>query len=781
MGKIKKILESELIGGTQSTEIYPVTSTKAVYDTDNKVLDDYIQHLKKTSTFVGIATPTTNPGVPDCPILYLATEAGIYANFNGIEVAKGEAVILQWNDGAWTKKTTGLVTEQGVDDEPTAESDNPVKSGGVVSYIHDFTGSCLVYHGTEDETFTLSGNVGDVFEFTISNLSSSDGYFSIRIDSNVYIYDVLAKSGTTISDSLTLSFEPHSVEFRNINKKDIICVLTNRSQSNNHISKYTRAALNLLNNYVLEPQTLSRSNNFDVELKANKKYYLKITNSSDSEGYFAAKVYDQIDGNVLFSKSNFLINAGQTVVTPLSLGQEGTYISITNVNARQAEYSIYFIDENEKVSKALLNDEVPYVISDFSTATSQNFSLSVIDDVLTATKSVSESSCKIDFRKKSTPVSAGDFVFVKMKIKSTISEWVKVATYSTGTDQKTDYFFLEANVERVIAFRGSNVATTGTLNLMIEQPQALNLATSVITITDFEVYVNGYTNINLPNLNYSENNKTFIVDRNGGGHFYSIHNAVNYVKNSFDVINNSYTIFVKNGVYDKENNDLIAGYYPYAVINKGSNRISIIGESRDNTIIRWTNNAVCEYKIIEVGSSPCIIGNLTIENLKGEDYIEAQGHNPYCLHIDLGGNLDKFGAYKTEVYNCRLYDECAAPIGAGLTKNQTIHVHDCFLVTNSKMGKVFDTLSIHGSASGQSTYDNTMAVEIENNILVNKTGGKALTLPDTGQSTFKTIPCTIIGNLLYSLDTENIIDHDAVTRYNMVPYCMGNNVQALNK
>ena len=51
MGKIRKILETELVGGTQSTDVYPVTSTKAVYDTNNKVLDDYIQHLKKTSTF----------------------------------------------------------------------------------------------------------------------------------------------------------------------------------------------------------------------------------------------------------------------------------------------------------------------------------------------------------------------------------------------------------------------------------------------------------------------------------------------------------------------------------------------------------------------------------------------------------------------------------------------------------------------------------------------------------------------------------------------------------
>ena len=42
MGKIKKILENELIGGTQSTDVYPVTSTQAVYDENNRKLSDFV-------------------------------------------------------------------------------------------------------------------------------------------------------------------------------------------------------------------------------------------------------------------------------------------------------------------------------------------------------------------------------------------------------------------------------------------------------------------------------------------------------------------------------------------------------------------------------------------------------------------------------------------------------------------------------------------------------------------------------------------------------------------
>ena len=187
MGKIKKILENELIGGTQSTDVYPVTSIKAVYDENNERLDNILNRrgvvnistnynsehtaevltlaqalskvpstdrvlgfqgkylasdgwhtiiyigdsltswsdttkwidladkifnsISNNATFAGIATPTTNPGTPDGPVFYLATEAGTYSNFNGISVADGEAVILEWK-GSWTKKTTGFATQQ---------------------------------------------------------------------------------------------------------------------------------------------------------------------------------------------------------------------------------------------------------------------------------------------------------------------------------------------------------------------------------------------------------------------------------------------------------------------------------------------------------------------------------------------------------------------------------------------------------------------------------------------------------------------------------------------
>lgn len=165
MGKIKKILENELTGGNQSTEVYPVTSIKAVYDENNERLDNIIDRkdneiqkeletevaratnaennlrdtinnitkvnenattanivtidtipntsssnvqqalneLFKNATFAGIATPTTNPGTPDGPVFYLAAGPGVFSNF-GITLSILECAVFLWNGVSWIKK-----------------------------------------------------------------------------------------------------------------------------------------------------------------------------------------------------------------------------------------------------------------------------------------------------------------------------------------------------------------------------------------------------------------------------------------------------------------------------------------------------------------------------------------------------------------------------------------------------------------------------------------------------------------------------------------------------
>lgn len=190
MGKIKKILENELIGGTQSTDVYPVTSVKAVYNENNErldtilnrrggvnistnynskhtaeiltlaqalskvpstdrvlgfqgkylasdgwhtiiyigdsltswsdttkwvdLLDKILKSISTNATFAGIATPSTNPGTPDGPVFYIASEPGTYTNFGGKVVSNNEIVILVYSANLWHIQYTGISSEMSI-------------------------------------------------------------------------------------------------------------------------------------------------------------------------------------------------------------------------------------------------------------------------------------------------------------------------------------------------------------------------------------------------------------------------------------------------------------------------------------------------------------------------------------------------------------------------------------------------------------------------------------------------------------------------------------------
>lgn len=65
MGKIKKIFENELIGGTQSTEVYPITSVKAVYDENNERLDNIINEIYSSTVTVSNSSTESDLDIAD--------------------------------------------------------------------------------------------------------------------------------------------------------------------------------------------------------------------------------------------------------------------------------------------------------------------------------------------------------------------------------------------------------------------------------------------------------------------------------------------------------------------------------------------------------------------------------------------------------------------------------------------------------------------------------------------------------------------------------------------
>ena len=74
-------------------------------------LNTIISTVGKNRTFVGIATPSTNPGTPDANVFYLATEPGIYPNFSGIEVTEGVVVLTNNASNTWIAQTTNIAID----------------------------------------------------------------------------------------------------------------------------------------------------------------------------------------------------------------------------------------------------------------------------------------------------------------------------------------------------------------------------------------------------------------------------------------------------------------------------------------------------------------------------------------------------------------------------------------------------------------------------------------------------------------------------------------------
>lgn len=75
-----------------------------------------INNVGANATFAGIAEPSTNPGTPDGPVFWLATEVGTYVNFNRLTVSD-EVAILLWSNNSWSKYNTGIITITAVADK----------------------------------------------------------------------------------------------------------------------------------------------------------------------------------------------------------------------------------------------------------------------------------------------------------------------------------------------------------------------------------------------------------------------------------------------------------------------------------------------------------------------------------------------------------------------------------------------------------------------------------------------------------------------------------------
>lgn len=85
-----------------ATPVYPRTKAEAVFF-DSDVAKTLAGLMAAGYRFIGVATPTTNPGTPNQNVFYIAGTDGTYINFGGITLSEGETAILKYN-GSWLRE-----------------------------------------------------------------------------------------------------------------------------------------------------------------------------------------------------------------------------------------------------------------------------------------------------------------------------------------------------------------------------------------------------------------------------------------------------------------------------------------------------------------------------------------------------------------------------------------------------------------------------------------------------------------------------------------------------
>lgn len=305
----------------------------------------------------------------------------------------------------------------------------------------------------------------------------------------------------------------------------------------------------------------------------------------------------------------------------------------------------------------------------------------------------------------------------------------------------------EANEEKT--FEIFNVNANGVLDGWIENDKYFTDYTWTLAFQSPNI-----APITISIFNYKKDNplksdgvmkNIIIVDKNDtdeygiDGAFNDINSAIAYAKSKVDVVNIPVTIFIKNGEYNLKS---VASRN--TVIEKGGNKISLIGESRDGVVITLNSTPAKNNKVIEHGGDS-IIANLTIKNLWTEDGSAIDySHNSYCIHNDIGFNTS--GRYRTVVKNCYVYSEAFAPIGAGLQGGQTQVYEDCIFEFNSLDEREngynqWAPLYVHGPASPTA---NNCALIVDNCTCIARKGTKAITLPNVaGSLQYIDIPVTI--------------------------------------
>lgn len=295
------------------------------------------------------------------------------------------------------------------------------------------------------------------------------------------------------------------------------------------------------------------------------------------------------------------------------------------------------------------------------------------------------------------------------------------------------YYNLKSGKEYTLYFNTAKMKDIVSQNFyMVFRGKNQLLDVTNVTISDFNFKVSDYF-VN----GYNFNTNIFDVSSHNDTPFYDIQNCIDFVKKMVNVDEVPVTINLSNETFEIK----MADNLPYA-IDKGANKISIIGAGSNLTKIIKLCTATNQGKIIDAGGD-CVLKGFTIEYKKDASYNEQNdyGSNPYCIHLDKSPRNDS-KQYTTKVEDVVAINEVNAPIGSGLRHNQKLVYKDVTLVNKTENGKN-GALYVHAPNESRAT---NCSFEGYNVFAIMENSGKAVNMENVpGMLEYANIDCTFYG------------------------------------
>ena len=174
MGVIRKLKDKELVGGTQDEEVYPVTSTQSVYNSQNKTLDQLLAlnlpiNISANYSANYSATAYSLQGAISAVPLY-DRRIGFVGTFLSKDLTPNKWVTIQYNgvsvdNSAWTNPDNWvqMLSELDIVQSSGNFEDKVMSQKAVKEFVEEYRGSEVVYDVSLFDALSFGDKVNSAF------------------------------------------------------------------------------------------------------------------------------------------------------------------------------------------------------------------------------------------------------------------------------------------------------------------------------------------------------------------------------------------------------------------------------------------------------------------------------------------------------------------------------------------------------------------------------------------------------------------------------------------